>query len=164
VVSNHFTVVNTGAIGLAIAGGNTVDVHGNSFYGNPGAVPIDLGTTPVVFLGHNHFHGFTADSAVQADRANCSYLSQAKHFTVTIDPPSIGAGLVGFVDVGVADVNPAHRDVVVLNPPSLASFLIYVSHYILSAGLVRIFLWNTGVSTIDDIPRIWSGVHFNQVA
>jgi len=74
--------------------------------------------------------------------------------TVSVDPPSIGAGASANVDVTVTGLTTSHR-VVAMCQDALEAGLVPQAAYVPSANTLRIRLYNPTAGAIDGASRSW---------
>jgi len=79
--------------------------------------------------------------------------------TVTVDPPSIGAGATANLDITVPGLETTDY-VLVVCTSDLEPGLVHVSSYVPSANTLRIRLFNTATAAIDGAARTWAWFAF----
>lgn len=75
--------------------------------------------------------------------------------SVTVDPPSIGAGTASNVDV-TAPVDATDRVIQAEAPDALEAGLVPIKVGIPSANTIRIRLYNPTAAAIDGAARVWT--------
>jgi len=81
-------------------------------------------------------------------------LENIKIGTVTVDPPSIGAGASGNVDVTVSGLTTDHK-VVAMCQSYLEAGLVPQAAFVPLANTLRIRLYNPTAAAIDGAAREW---------
>lgn len=74
--------------------------------------------------------------------------------TFNLDPPSIGANTTTAVSVTISGLIPG-RDVVVLDPPALATGLEFLNCRVSANNTLEIKLRNFTAAAIDDTSKTW---------
>jgi len=74
--------------------------------------------------------------------------------TITVDPPSIGAGLSAYIDITVSGLKTEHK-VVAMCQDALEPGLVPQAALVPAANTLRIRLYNPTGASIDGAPRPW---------
>jgi len=97
------------------------------------------------------------DEHIPADEIPFKDIKGYMKGTVSVDPPSIGAGATANVDVTISGLTTDH--VVVLQiPAALEAGLVYGGCVVSAANTLRIRLGNVTAAAIDGVARDWTYV------
>jgi len=109
-------------------------------------------------MGIRHWHldkdSIDGDYHIKSASIPHAKLKGFKIGTVSIDPPSIGAGASANVDVAVSGLTTSHR-VVAMCQSDLEAGLVPQAAYVPAADTLRIRLYNPTAAAIDGVARDW---------